>query len=329
MQLKDIMKSALCAGPLSAIVRQLSRGGVILNYHRLVSPDPHTLSLHERRLGVSRDSFEAQMQFLANNAHVVPLAELVARLRSGEAANGCVAVTFDDGYLDNYIEALPILELYSIPATVFVTTAFVLGDIFPWWIALERFAGNGPDASRRYEALVSRMKRLSPATQEALLAHLGGDSAASFPPRRLFISKSELLALSRHPLITIGAHTLHHPVLSTLGAEQAFSEILESKIILEEWIGRDVDFFAYPYGQPSEAGPREYHFAARAGFRAAFTTVPRAASERDNFFSLPRVPVSYEDSLSDFRWKLARVSMKVDKVSTAASSAKRSIGNGH
>ena len=107
------------------------------------------------------------------------------------------AVTFDDGYLDNYTQAYPILKKYNIPATIFV--------------------------------VINRIGK-----------HMGNDD---------YMSWAQIKELSESGLITIGSHSMNHPNLSEIESEQEMeSEILESKNILEESLGRKVDLFSYPFG---------------------------------------------------------------------------------
>jgi peptidoglycan/xylan/chitin deacetylase (PgdA/CDA1 family) len=98
------------------LVPPLGDRAAILMYHS-ISDHPEYFS------AVTPASFEAQMEHLARSGRsVIPLAELVRRLESGEPLGGSVAITFDDGYRDNYLAAFPVLKSHGFPATVFVTT---------------------------------------------------------------------------------------------------------------------------------------------------------------------------------------------------------------
>ncbi len=100
---------------------------IILTYHRVadVTEDPH-------QLAVSPQNFEAQIQYLKENYCAVSLAEIIEHLRNKTLRKNMVAVTFDDGYADNLYQALPILEKYNVPATIFVTSNFVGTSGYPW-----------------------------------------------------------------------------------------------------------------------------------------------------------------------------------------------------
>jgi peptidoglycan/xylan/chitin deacetylase (PgdA/CDA1 family) len=101
-------------------------------YHRVYSPvsDPWDIS-------VSPENFEDQIKFLKENYTIVSTGELVRQLESGRLKNRSVALTFDDGYLDNYTAAKPVLEKYDVPATFFITGSYLGGKEPFWWDELE------------------------------------------------------------------------------------------------------------------------------------------------------------------------------------------------
>ncbi len=100
----------------------------ILLYHRIdnVKNDPLCLA-------VSPQHFEKHLRFLKENYNILPLYELSKKLLNNTIKGNEVAITFDDGYKDNFINALPLLEKYEVPATIFITTNF-LGEeaSFEW-----------------------------------------------------------------------------------------------------------------------------------------------------------------------------------------------------
>lgn len=112
---------AWCCWPLAWVVSRVTPGIRILMFHRvdqLASPD---------QLTVSPQRFREQMAFLAARYRVVPLSQALMELRTGRVVRNTVVITFDDGYLDNLDNALPVLREFALPATVFVTTQFASG----------------------------------------------------------------------------------------------------------------------------------------------------------------------------------------------------------
>src|SRR5438477_1528660 len=101
------------------VASRLARRFQVLAYHK-VSPDPHPFFEPDHPT-----AFEQHMRFLSRCYRVMPLMELVERNRRGDIPHRAVAITFDDGYRDNYQYAFPILKKYGLPATIFVTTGAI------------------------------------------------------------------------------------------------------------------------------------------------------------------------------------------------------------
>jgi peptidoglycan/xylan/chitin deacetylase (PgdA/CDA1 family) len=121
----SLLGRALIASNLHRLL--LGGGGLVLTFHR-VSDD-----LAEDGLTRSSRDFERFCRFFQANFDVVTLSEIVSRLERREALAGAVAITFDDGYLDNFEIAAPILQGLSLPATFFVVTQFMGSETVAWW----------------------------------------------------------------------------------------------------------------------------------------------------------------------------------------------------
>jgi peptidoglycan/xylan/chitin deacetylase (PgdA/CDA1 family) len=277
--------------------------GVILLYHRVGDPpcDPFELA-------VSAEQFREQLGVLASFGPIRPLAEL-ARDRNGGLA---FAVTFDDGYADNLHVAKPILEDLGVPATVFVTTGTVGGEPF-WWDALAELlhanAGAGTIelepgtwslAETGWEEVFydvwARLQPLKAKPRNLLLRELRAQLPVEPVTGGGSVTLEELVELDRGELVTIGAHTLTHPMLSMLSAAQARREIVGSKDWLEDVLGRAVTTFSYPYGGPDHYGEAAVTIVGDAGFEAACSAVAGAVTSDSSRFELPRLPVERWDA---------------------------------
>ncbi|WP_248310427.1 polysaccharide deacetylase family protein [Bosea sp. 117] len=245
----------------------------------------------------------------------VDLEEAGRRLAAGTTTRRFVCLTFDDGYRDNMAYAQPILRRHNVPWTLFVTTAFAdqRGEL--WWLALEDVIarsdrvvidlGEGEesfdcrtDAAKgaAYDAIYWRLRAMSEPQVLGIvrgLAERNGIDTRSFC-RELCMDWDELDALSDDPLVTFGAHTVTHPRLATLTGPDAATEMRESRTVIERRLDRPVTTFAYPVGDLSSAGPREFHFAAGLGFRLAVTTRPGVLkpSDAQAMHSLPRISLN-------------------------------------
>jgi len=114
-------------------VRHIGGTALVLIYHRVAE-----LERDPQLLAVTPEHFDEQMRMLAQSHNVIPLTDLLDTLRSRRVPDRAVAVTFDDGYADNLTTAEPILASHGIPATVFVSSGYVLDPREYWWDELER-----------------------------------------------------------------------------------------------------------------------------------------------------------------------------------------------
>ena len=125
------------------------------------------------------------------------------------------------------------------------------------------------------------------------LARAAGVSSAEIADR-LFMDWDEAAAFAQRPLVAAGAHSRAHRMLAKGPEAEALAEMAGSKAALEQRFGRAVDAFAYPVGDPTSAGPREFTLAREAGFACAVTTRPGMlyAEHAAHLWALPRVSVN-------------------------------------
>lgn len=283
-----------------------SDGAVILLYHRVAEPaqDPFGLCVSPAR-------FEEHLQLLSTSFNVIPISDLVTKLPAGTLPPASVAVTFDDGYVDNLENAQPLLTRYHVPATVYVTsgcpggrfwwdelaTTVLTGDLPPKVSAplgddvIEWSSPVGTTAGRR--RLLHDIHRtclgLSRQAREALLQRVlacitGGDSGKA---RALDVD--ELVALARSDLVEIGAHTLSHCSLAHLSESDQRQEICGCKEQLQSLIRRDVRHFSYPFGRRSDYSRRTIEVVRGCGYESACTSQMNLAVARTGLFELPRL----------------------------------------
>ena len=218
-------------------------------------------------------------------------------------------LTFDDGYLDNLTNALPLLEKYNIPATIFITCSFASGNAYLWWYELwEHIEKNREIILKQKNKLLRwntnslREKLICFSKIQIILQSLdylhqnkfmmditGKNKRKNY--KKLFLNWDQIKKLDQHPLITIGSHTVNHPNLKQENIHSLKYEILNSKTILEEKLGHDIKFFAYPYGTYKEFGSRELKEVMEAGYEAALTTVCHSSKLVDNY-SIPRLSLN-------------------------------------
>jgi peptidoglycan/xylan/chitin deacetylase (PgdA/CDA1 family) len=322
---------------LSAAGRQLLnwyRGrGSILMYHR-ISPTYFDTFEPQKPLRVTPQAFDQQLRYLSEHFTILPLDQFLQQsLRTATKRRHAVSITFDDGYADNMQWALPILERYDAPATIFLCNSFISGQSCPWWdelawivarvdtlplpTTIDQIAqpcGTADQKEDLFLALNAIIKQLSPEELQSYMHSIRSLVKEDFPFTQSagqrsgdFLSWADVQELSSHPLVSFGSHTQHHYALSTCSTEQVRSEIVESAQEISEYIKSVVPFLAYPFGSEDEVGPREFTIAQQCAASAAFTTRFGHIQTKHNqhCWSLPRLAIDGGDTLSSFSRKLS------------------------
>jgi peptidoglycan/xylan/chitin deacetylase (PgdA/CDA1 family) len=251
--------------------------------------------------------FDHLMRFVARSFRVMTLGDAVSRLAQGDLPSRAVVITFDDGYADNTEVALPILQRHGLAASFFVSTGFLDGGRM--WndsvveclracphqeIDLEAFGlgrcSLASVAQRRnvIGALLPRIKYLSLVGREEAIAKLQQICGVTVLPTNLMMRSAQVREMHRAGM-EIGAHTVRHPILTTLTLPEAENEISEGRNKLQEIIDAPVDMFAYPNGKPGRDYDQSHvQLLSQLGFRGAVSTAPGVARSGDDLFQLPR-----------------------------------------
>jgi peptidoglycan/xylan/chitin deacetylase (PgdA/CDA1 family) len=218
-------------------------------------------------------------------------------------------ITFDDGYRNNLTEALPVLERHEVPCLLFITTGFIDGAVYPYEIELAEAIAQADALSipgrpgsvdlqdltgcrSAYQELRLPLKSASREKRQAFMARLATQNGyeRADVQREPLLSWDEVRTLSEHPLVTIGAHTHSHVLLSKQSWQTAWKEIRSPKRQLEEHIGKPVRHFSYPYGGNSIAVRQMVRWA---GFQYGFTTQAHRMDRITawNRYALPRIDI--------------------------------------
>lgn len=272
----------------------------ILIYHRVLSEPDEVLKWE-----VDEVEFARQMDVLSRNFNVLPLLDAVRKLTSGQLPARAVAITFDDGYLDNYTTAYPILKRYGLHATFFAATGCIREGIM--WndriieairgaeekqidlrgAGLDVYPSTGAREKRAsIQQILGQLKYMDTGRRADIARAVTEAMTARAP--RLMMEPSHVRELYERGM-GIGAHTVAHPILAQLRPSQAWAEIVQSKSELEEMIGGEVALFAYPNGRPG----RDYRWSdlemvREAGYEAAVSTAWGTASRGSDIYQLPR-----------------------------------------
>lgn len=311
---KLILGAARYSGA-SALATPLMGGcGAILMLHRVNSADCSPLGV-TRHLTITPAFLDCLLHDLRRQGlNIVSLDDMLNRLRRG-CRERVVAITADDAYLDNFTEALPVFEAHGAPFTLYVAPALISGEVEPWWEAAEELVAHRDviylptdsglqaiecaDLEQKRIAAYLLKDHLTRAVAEEDQQEVLRGMGAGRPDKgaRRFMNWDEVRRLARHPLVTIGAHTVHHYNLKRLKKrDQVLREMNDSVTAIEIETGTRPVHFAYPYGTRDAVGPREVELACEAGFRSAVTTrhgVLRTGHEQ-HMHALPRISVNGE-----------------------------------
>ena len=266
-----------------AIAGLRSRDPLILLYHRVTS-----LSNDRWSIAVTPAHFAEQMELLRQRATVLPLSALGTTGVRPNVRGVTVFVTFDDGYADNLHEALPVLQRFDVPATVFVSTNAVVGAREFWWDDLERLV-----APADYDAVWARLRDVGARERDAALDALraAADVGSAPRPDKRPLTLDELACLARDMRIAIGAHTASHARLAALTAAEQRAEIETGRDALQSIIERPVESFAYPFGRAGDYSHETMAIVREAGFTRACSNQAGRVDRWTDRFALPRLYV--------------------------------------
>ena len=236
----------------------------------------------------------------------MPLIEACEALDSGRIPPRAVAITFDDGYADNFHVALPVLRRLGLHATFFVASDYLDGGRM--WNdsvveavrhcpepeldltnqSLGRYSlKDGPERRAAIQGILGALKYLDPAERSRCAEAIGARLGVSMP-RDLMMTSAQVRDLASAGM-TVGAHTCSHPILARISDADARREIADSRERLEAIAGSPVQLFAYPNGKPGQDYLRVHvEMVSKLGFRAAVSTAQGAFARGDDRWQIPR-----------------------------------------
>lgn len=273
----------------------------ILIFHRVL-PAPDPIFPDE----VDAAFFDEILGWLKLWFNILPLDQAVLALENDNLPARAAAITFDDGYADNFNIALPILKRHGLPATFFIATGFLDGGRMWNDTIIESVRccsqsilyldelGLGiykiVTSAEKREAISSIIEKIKyrPTEDRISLTEQIAGIADVRPPCNLMMTSKQIKEMSLQGM-QIGAHTVSHPILATTSRDIAKDEILQSKAFLEELLGQPVNFFAYPNGKLGQDYNLEHaKIIQELGFSAAVSTNWGVASKDSDYFQLPR-----------------------------------------
>jgi peptidoglycan/xylan/chitin deacetylase (PgdA/CDA1 family) len=298
----------------------------ILLYHRFSSvPEDEKIYAKE---------FEKQITHIKKHYNLIAFDQLVKSIRLGESPpDNAVIITVDDGYQDFYLFAYPILKKYSAPATVFLTTEFVEGNIWLWHdiinYSLIRTKNNYLDLDIENKKIrlpvnsnTSNMGQLkkqlfdtctSLANEKRLqllnniVKELKVDLPEKPPKEYSSLQWSQIIEMAQNG-ISFGAHTCNHPILSRINYEEACYEIYKSKSKIEDVLQKEITTFSYPNGKKDDFTMETKQIVKMACFHTAVSSIYGLNDKTTDMYELKRIPIGgrnriyFHQDISGFEW---------------------------
>jgi peptidoglycan/xylan/chitin deacetylase (PgdA/CDA1 family) len=284
--------------------RRSSPRVLVLNYHRALGGD-----------------LRRHLLFLRRHFRVLHLEEALEELYS-HAENKksyhsgiSIVLTFDDGHCDNYTHSFALAQELHMPFAVFLPPNYIENGDNYWWLEGERLVRHAQvdkvivdeeiyhlkdekDRKAIVKVIFTHLRNAkSVADREGFLSdmHTALAVTASYTPEEelmLPMTWEQIYEMDDSGLVTFGAHTMHHPVLSCLeDPSEVQYEVQECRNVLEQKLGHPVRFFAYPIGKPQDIGDEALRAVQEAGYSWAFTTVSGVNTPQSNPYELLRVPI--------------------------------------
>jgi peptidoglycan/xylan/chitin deacetylase (PgdA/CDA1 family) len=303
------------------------RAGVrILNYHAVIR---QSLSFPDWCF-LSEEMFHEQMQYIKSNFDVLPMTVALERLRKGNLSNPTVVITFDDGFMNNFEIAYPILKEGNLPATLFLTTALIgtANTLWPCQVihALEmtrlkefEWSGKmfnlaGPGRRAHASDQIQRKLKLLPQPDllvalEKILKALGQENVDRVARSSAFriLDESAIQTMLAEGLIELGAHTESHAILSLLTASQKHTQIHNSVKEVARLSGKPCTLFAYPNGRRQDYDVESMEILNTAGVKYAVTTTEGSNESVDQPLELKRIGIGSDMEMKDFKIALTNL----------------------
>lgn len=286
-------------------------GNLILNYHGVVKK--YDLKLSKNHLPLHQ--FEEQMIYFKKNFEILSLEEIFHNNKKGSTSKNpkCLAITFDDGYLNNFSNAFPVLSSLNLPATIFVTGQSIISPTLPLWYDLLDLLNSQIEWKKLraelqllfvekvdlsiyndYSTFKNYIKTTNPQTKNKLLTLLNISKLA----RETFqncdneywqlMKPEHLKSISTSKLIEIGSHGNTHSNLDMLNESDLKVELFEPKKMLGEVIGKEIESIAFPDGAYNEKVKSE----CRINYKRLLAVILKNENEKTEGDILPRLSIS-------------------------------------
>ncbi|MCL5030330.1 MAG: polysaccharide deacetylase family protein [Bacteroidetes bacterium] len=311
MNLKEILADVYYT-PKRFLSNLIDEPLVILIYHRVIN-----LKNDPQMLAVKPDNFYRQIEYLKKNFNLLTVEEFDNLINNkNKFPKKSLLITFDDGYADNFINALPILESVDAQALFFITTSYLNTKEEMWWDQLDNIFSNSNklpkellieindlkykyDTStdgnkfKTYHSLHQLIKFNKKNIRDGIIQKLFVWANIEPKSREEYrmLTNEELLSMDQSSSVIIGAHTDTHTPLSILNFDEQLEDIKSSKEKLEDLLKHQVKYFSYPFGNRKDYNQNSVEVCNQIGFNFVCSNFYFQVHQWTNKYELPRALV--------------------------------------
>lgn len=297
----------------------------VLAYHRIIEHETPQFADYRPVVSATPAMFAQQLDYIQAQFNVISIDDLHAAFyKDKPLPPRPLLITFDDGYLDNYEHAYPLLRARGLPAVIFLATSRMTHPRPLWWDAVARafFYTTATDAhlpllgdcsltaadkNATLNKLLSALKQLHEEEKLAVVDEvqrtLGFNDTDSAP---LFVNWTQVREMVNNG-VACHAHTVSHPILTRISLEQAHQELALSRQHIIDETAQNVTAFAYPNGTAADYSPQIIAALQSVGYSLAFTLTPGPMAwqnARKHPLQIRRVYLGYQDSFEIFTVKV-------------------------
>jgi len=295
--------------------RYTANTAAIFMLHRIDSLEKETEG------GLSPAILRQYFEYLKNqNYEVISLSSFIDALKNGKETYKSVIFTVDDGYRDFYLNAYEIFKEYGYPATIFITSDFIEGELFFWWDKIEyiisqsvkeeinlksssigRFSiKNATEKNAAISTITNHCKNLKNDDKLALIqklqVHMDVDISGQPKDEYTPLEWNDIYEMKNNG-IEFYPHTKTHPIMSKIPHEQKIEELAIPKKIIEDKLKTTADIFCYPNGGLNDFDEETISVLKSLDYSAAVTGIPGLSNTKEmtDFFRISRFALPYDE----------------------------------